>query len=81
MKRLWIAAAAVALTSGAASAQLAPPVIPGAANTATAAIEQTAPSAATPAVQQDGAAPAEAQQTSKKRHGCGASASNQALTN
>jgi hypothetical protein len=81
MKRLWIAASVLAVTAGSAVAQLAPPVIPGAANTATAAIEQPAQSATAPVIQQDTAAPAEAMQSSKKRHGCGASASNQPLTN
>jgi len=81
MKHLWIAAAALAITAGSASAQLAPPVIPGAANMATAAIEQPAPPASAPVIQQDTAAPAGAMQSSGKRHGCGASASNQPLTN
>jgi hypothetical protein len=80
MTRLWISAAVLAITAGTASAQLAPPVVPGPVNTATAAIEQPQQTATSPAVQQDTAAPAAAMQT-KKRHGCGASASYEALTN
>ncbi len=82
MTRLWIVASALMLSAVSASAQLAPPVIPGASNEATAAIEAPQPTVNEPAVVPETAAPPVAQDMTTKRHGChGAEVSSQPLTN